>query len=161
MLTIPGNDGPKFDPKLDTSCYFAITGGFDNSKNDTKPLQITCLLSLQPYQFVKDEALNTLFFPSKNEEDEGILLGPRYNEQGTEPIVGKEGVFGLTYTKRAYYTPDPNISSGLWHLFQTAEPQKYDVVKKLLQLQDEDMCELMPLYLFDRPYSGVPPPCFV
>lgn len=140
----PGDDDQPFDPPLTTACYFAITGGFDDSKNDTGPLQVKCLLSLQPYQFVKSNALNTLYFPSSDAE--GILLGPRYNEAGTKPIEGKKGIFGLTYTKRAYYTPDPNITQTLWDLFQTAEPQKYAVVQKLIQLQSQNQCQLMPLY---------------
>lgn len=140
----PGNEEAPFDPVLTTNCFFAITGGFDNSNNLTEDLRVQCLLSLSPYQFVKDEALNTIYF--RDSDDEGILLGPRYNENGTQPIIGKPGKFGLTYTKRAYFTPDPNISSVLWDLFRIAQPNQYAVVQRLIQLQDDSTAQLMPFY---------------
>ena len=137
-----------FLPALDTDCYFAVTGGYDDTLNITETIRVQCILVLEPYQFTKYNSLNTVYFQD-TAAAHGILLGPKYNREGTEVVDNLVGYYGLTFTRRAYYLPDPVVSGAEWQLFQNGDAYRYSIVQRLMTLREAGSIQIMPCYYSD------------
>ncbi|MEM9547526.1 MAG: hypothetical protein AAGA77_16215 [Bacteroidota bacterium] len=148
----PSKDSNQFNPALpSTGCLFAITGGFDESENLCKTINCEYFLSLNPYQFTKYKALNTIYTSTMDPEDnEGTLLGPVYDWDGTTIEDNKTGYYGKTFTKRAFYLPDPELTEDLWLSYKKQDEERYNyvrpIVEELIELSQQGTIQVMPLY---------------